>query len=240
MPNWSPISTIINSQAKAFELFLRTQIFDDESWKIIQDITKASELYIFSGIIRDFLTGDYNGFRDIDLVLAENKYFNRFIKILLKNDIVSLDFNQFGGIKITFNNLHIDVWKIEDTWGIKNEKKEATADSLVDSAFFNFQAIVYSIHQHRFIFHDDFCRFLEMRVMDVVYDKNPNEALCVVNVCHYWTLYNYGISRKLTLWLKKHYKKNKDLLLVQQRHFGRILYSIEYIDKFIKNLFAQL
>lgn len=240
MPDCLPISTIINTQAKSFELFIRTQIFDDKSWSIIQDITKVSELYIFSGIIRDFLTGDYSGFRDVDFVLTENKYFNRLIKTLLKNNIVDIYFNQFGGLKITFKELHIDIWRIEDTWGIKKEKKEATADSLVDSAFFNFQAIVYSLHQHRFIFHEDFCRFIKTRVMDVVYDKNPNEALCVINVCHYWSLYKYGISRKLALWLKVHYKRNMHLLNVQSRHFGRIIYPLDYIDNFMKNLFLQL
>lgn len=240
MPSGLPVSIIINAQAKAFELFLRTQIFDVKSWRVIQDITKAGELYIFSGIIRDFLTGEYSGFRDIDFVFTENKHFYRLMNILAQKGIVDLQYNQFGGLKITYNNFHIDVWRIQDTWGIKNEKKAASADSLVDSAFFNFQAIVYSLHQRRFIFHDDFCKFLKTRVMDVVYDKNPNVALCVVNVCHYWALYNYGISKNLVSWLKIHYRKNVDLLLAQQRHFGRILYTLEYIDKFMNHLFLQI
>lgn len=227
---------VMKDKAKEFESLLQEKIFGPTIWSIIQDIANDWDLYIFSGIIRDFLTGNYNGFRDVDMVIAEGKHLDLFMKMLNKNDNVNVDLNRFGGFKISFNNIHIDIWKIENTWGIVEEGKKPTVDALIDSAFFNFQAIVYSIRQHKFIFHDDFNSFLKTRVMGIVYDKNPNVAFCIVNTYRYHIKYNYGISQELALWLKTHYKKDKELLLIQERRFGQILYPIEDIDAFINTI----
>lgn len=240
MKNYDQVSTIIDAQAPSFEYFLKTQIFDDRIWDIIQEIATESEIYVFSGIIRDFLTGDYSGARDVDFVLTEDRYFRKLIYRLKKKNIINVNYNQFGGIKIILKKIHIDIWRLQNTWGIKNEGKEATVDALIDSAFFNFQAIVYSLREHKFIYHTDFCGFLKTKVMDVVYQKNPNIELCIVNVCHYWTLYGYNISKKLARWLKLHYTEKMDFAHVQQKHFGKILYPQEYIKTFINNLFLQL
>lgn len=240
MENYGQISAIIDAQAPSFEYFLKTQIFDSGIWNIIQKINVETEIYVFSGIIRDFLTGDYSGIRDIDFVLTEDKYFRDLICKLERKNIINVKFNQFGGIKIIFKQIHIDIWCIQNTWGIRNEEKDATVDALIDSAFFNFQAIVYSLRKHKFIYHADFCRFLQTKIMDVVYWKNPNIELCIVNVCHYWTLYGYYISKNLVCWIKLHYTKNMDFIHVQQKHFGKVIYTQEYIKTFINHLFIQL
>lgn len=236
----SSIARIIDEQNLSFGYFLKTYLLNERSWDVIQEIVKRSDIYVFSGIIRDFLTGSYSGVRDLDFVLTEKGQINRLLDWLIKKELVQIHFNQFNGIKMKLGDYHIDIWHIQDTWGIKQEKKEATVDALIDSAFFNFQAIVYSLRNKQFIYHSDFCRFLETKVMDIVYEKNPSIPLCIVNVCHYWTLYNYNISSKLVRWLKLHYRKDMDLTEVQLKHFGSVFYPQDYINSFLKSLFIQL
>lgn len=236
----SSIPKVIDAQNGSFRYFLETHVLNEKSWEAIKKIVQETEVYVFSGVIRDFLTGDYSGVRDLDFVLVDDNYFKRLATLLAKKNIVKMHFNQFGGIKMEIGAYHIDIWRIQDTWGIRDKGLKATVDSLIDSAFFNFQAIVYSLRENRFIYHVDFCQFLNTRVMDVVYDRNPNIPLCIVNVCHYWALYRYYISHRLACWLKEHYMENMELYSVQLRHFGQILYTKEFISKFMNSLFLQL
>lgn len=30
--------------------------------------------------------------------------------------------NRFGGYKISFNDINVDIWRIENTWAFKNQK----------------------------------------------------------------------------------------------------------------------
>lgn len=234
---YNDIAEIINSQAKSFKFFLKSIVLDKETWNVLQEISKEEDVFIFSGIIRDFLSGEFDGVRDFDCVLKKKETAHRIAIVKYMRSSQSYRINSFGGMKIQRDrNLLIDVWYLEDTWGVKNKGIKPSPNALIETAFFNFSAIVYDFSAEKFIYSDHFCRFLKYKMMDVVYGENPNIPLCMVNIMRYWDLYRFSISLNLISWIKDHYNDRLNLEKVQRMHYGKVLYSEEKIKLFLKYL----
>ena len=228
----------IKAQEKAFYYFIKAFILDAESWNVLESLASQEQVYVLSGVIRDFLTGEYSGARDFDCVLVRGNIKDiRVIKFLKKSEHKT---NSFGGVKIKRPNEVIDIWRLADTWGIKQQRLEASPESLLNSVFFNFSAIIYDFNARRFIFDDRFCQFLETETMDIVYPENPNVPLCLVNVLYYHNKYGYNVSSRLAQWIKQHYSKDEDLENVQKKHFGRLLFSNDYIEDFFHQIINKI
>lgn len=224
----------IIAQENAFYYFIKTFVLDGESWKILNALASHEQVYVLSGIIRDFLTGDYEGIRDFDCVLVHGNVKDvDIIQFLRKSEH---KVNSFGGVKIKRPGEVIDIWRMADTWGIKKQNIAPSTTALLDSVFFNFSAILYDFNNKKFIFNERFCQFLCTRTMDVVYPENPNIPLCLVNVLYYHLRYGYNVSLKLAKWIKQHYSKGDDLEDVQIKHFGCLLFANDYIEDFFHQI----
>lgn len=224
----------IIAQENAFYYFIKTFVLDDESWTLLNVLASHEQVYVLSGIIRDFLTGDYEGVRDFDCVLVYGNIKDvDIIQFLRKSE---RKVNSFGGLKIKRPGEVIDIWRLADTWGIKNQKIVPSTTALLDSVFFNFSAILYDFNNKKFIFNERFCQFLRTRTMDIVYPENPNIPLCLVNVLYYHLRYGYNVSLKLAKWIKQHYSKGDDLEEVQIKHFGHLLFANDYIEDFFHQI----
>lgn len=224
----------IIAQENAFYYFIKTFVLDDESWTLLNVLASHEQVYVLSGIIRDFLTGDYEGVRDFDCVLVHGNIKDvDIIQFLRKSE---RKVNSFGGLKIKRPGEVIDIWRLADTWGIKNQKIAPSTTALLDSVFFNFSAILYDFNNKKFIFNERFCQFLRTRTMDIVYPENPNIPLCLVNVIYYHLRYGYNVSLKLAKWIKQHYSKGDDLEEVQIKHFGHKLFTNDYIEDFFRQI----
>lgn len=230
----SRIAHQIHQQEKSFNAFIKDFVLDDDSWNTLNSLTHNDHIYILSGIIRDFLTGDYDGARDFDCVLLKGNLKNGEVIHYLRG--ASLTVNSFGGLKIRRPREIIDIWRLSDTWGIKKQGLKSTPESLIKSVFFNFSAIVYDFNEKKFIFDDNFCRFLATDTMDVVYAENPNIPLCLINVLYYHERYGYNISLRLAKWIKQHYASNIDFASIQKKHFGKQLFVNDYIEEFFHQL----
>ena len=168
----------INSQARSFKLFLDRFILSPKVRNSIEKISKHSSVYIFSGIIRDFLTGVIDVVRDCDIVINPGQAFKIPVSLLRK---ARYERNQFGGLKIMGDDMSLDVWFLENTWGIVKEGDIPEVDSLLKRTFFNFSSIVFDYTNEKFIYTEEFVVFLQTNTMEVVYPLNPNNELCIVN-----------------------------------------------------------
>lgn len=224
----------IIAQENAFYYFIKTFVLDDESWKLLNALASHEQVYVLSGIIRDFLTGEYEGVRDFDCVLVHGNIKDvDIIQFLRKSE---RKVNSFGGIKIKRPGEVIDIWRLADTWGIKKQNIAPSTTALLDSVFFNFSAILYDFNNKKFIFNERFCQFLSTKTMDIVYPENPNIPLCLVNVLYYHLRYGYNVSLKLAKWIKQHYSNGDDLEEVQIKHFGYLLFANDYIEDFFHQI----
>lgn len=232
------IRDTIIAQEPAFYYFIKEFILDRDSWQALNILLSRDHVFILSGVIRDFLTGDYDGARDFDIVLLHGNFKDfEILRFLRKSERRK---NSFGGVKIRHYNEVVDIWRMSDTWGLKKLNLELTPESLINTVFFNFSAIVYDLNNRKFIFDDRFCRFLQTQIMDVVYPENPNIPLCLVNIYHYQQRYGYRVSERMARWIKAHYHVEFDLETVQQRHFGNVLYPNEIIKNFICQIISKV
>ena len=197
-------------------------------------MSKSSDVYVFSGIIRDFfIESKATSPRDLDIVIGNGKRESIPIDYLRK---VKYTTNQFGGVKLQDMDKVVDVWQLKDTWGIKRKNSEATPEELINTAFFNFSAVAFDYGKEKFIVSEAFANFLKNKILDIVYEDNPLPDLCIVNSLYYSQKLKCRISERLASWILSHYEKDQDFSSVQIRHFGRVVYSNLEIRKFVSKL----
>lgn len=232
------VSDDIISQEQSFYQFIKTFVLDKDSWHALNRLAQRDNVYVLSGVIRDFLTGDYYGTRDLDIVLLHGDFKDMDIISFLRD--TKRRKNSFGGVKICRHSEVVDIWKMSDTWGLKRQGLKLSPESLIETVFFNFSAIVYDFNNKRFIFDDRFCNFLQSRSMDIVYQENPNIPLCLVNIYHYHNLFGYSLSARMARWVKTHFKDSYNLESIQLQHFGKVLYKNHEIRDFMCKISNQV
>lgn len=219
----------IDQQALSFRLYLKHFLLDSESWELLLNISQQTDVFIFSGVIRNFLIGISENrdldivVKDIDNIIIPKRYWRniRFSK------------NSFGGYKVKIGQLIVDVWDIERTWGIQNLRIKSTPYSLIRTAFFNFSAITYDFNKTKFIYDEDFLIFYKTKAMDVKYPDNPNVPLCILNTIYYAEKYSFNIRYNLCKWIVMNYNNNLDFMGTQLKHYGKILISQSTITSFV-------
>ena len=215
----------------AFLNYLERNI-DAETSSFLKTLSKLTEIYVFSGVIRNFFL-DNNNIRDLDLVIEND--------IDLSEHFPNINFkkNSFGGFKFNINEISIDLWALEKTWALQYQKTIDFNDLnkyIPSTAFFNFSAVVFSIQERKFYPSQPFLSFLRDKEINYVFKPNLNYSLCVVNSLYYSNEYNLKIADKLKNFLKVLSKRNLNYQEAQLKHFGKILYSDEQIKNWIDNL----
>lgn len=223
----------IIAQVPAFCIFLES-ILGHDLYAYLKRVSQNNDIYLFSGIIRDFLLGDSSAFtpRDIDLVVGGNfnvSHLNLIQKLFPRQ-------NSFRGIKLTFKNLTIDVWNIKDTWGIRNFEQKNNVNALLKSSFFNFSSIVYSFRDAKFIFDDAFVDFLITRKIEIVLSENPNLGLSLFNIYYYTTKLDAQVGGSLASWIERNFCILIDYHSIQKKHFGNATISSNKIVSFLINI----
>ncbi len=228
------IENEIRSREKEFVPFLKN-LLEKEVYDFLTQLKKLGPTYLFSGIIRDFFLG-YDEIRDVDIMIHTNKDISTLLSKFKHRK------NSFGGFKIYIANTVIDLWYLQDTWGLKAKKvmELDLVGEIPKTAFFNFSAILFSFKNKNFIYTKHFLRFLRDRKIDYVFAPNANKALCVVNTFYYRDKLKLPIADRLKLYLKKldisNYSEYEN---VQLKHFGKVLYSVEFLRREIKNMVVE-
>lgn len=231
------IQNLIEDKSFLFHQYFYDNI-DVDVEKFISHLKNKTKVFIFSGIIRDFfLFKNHTPFRDIDLIIEDD--------LILEDIFQDLNFkkNSFGGYKIKFQNVDIDLWVIKKTWALNQGQLKFEFDylnALPKTTFFNFSSIIYSLYSRKFIIGKDFLRFLRDKKIELVLEENPYPDLCIVNSFYYSDKLKLDIGEKLKSYLKSNYNENKENLeIIQQKHFGHILYSDGYIKDRIEQMLPR-
>lgn len=236
MPDLLTIKAYINSCSKDFLDYLKVYVIDDESFEVLKQISDESEVYIFCGVIRDYFLGRYGNIRDLDFVIKEPIKRNPTYIKFFRERFSTFRVNSFGGFKlIDKNGPNVDLWQLGNTWGIVNRNINVpTPNALIDSVFFNFSAITFDFKNKKFIFNDNFANFLLNKVIDIVYEENPNVPLCLFNLFYYNKILNLPLADKSRNWIRTHLHECDDFDSVQKKHLGKVKYSNIEIKKFLK------
>lgn len=202
-------------------------------FELLDNLSQTSQVYIFSGIIRNYFL-KIDDYRDVDLFIDGDVD----IELLVKN--FDYRINSFGGYKITIDNINVDLWFLKDTWALKNSQSVLDielAKYIPNTAFFNFSSIMFSFNENKFYYTKHFASFLQNRKINLVFKPNANYALCVVNSFYYSDKFKLELTDKLKKHLKLLHKTNADRYEeIQVKHFGKVTYTNETIDKRINEL----
>ena len=201
----------------------------------MDELTKQTHVYIFSGVIKNFLLG-FLEHRDLDLVVSHKHKLKFHIGKLLSLGLSEIRRNKFNGVKLVLDHMEVDIWRIEDTMGIVDMQLLSTPENLLKTCFFNFSSIVYDYNESKFIYGEDFCKFLLTRELDVVYEENPFVESCIVSTFYYAEKYELSVSKKLCNWIRTHYEEGMDFQKVQLKRFGKSYLSNEVISKIVSLL----
>lgn len=228
----SDIGKSINESNLTFLDYLENN-FSHGVLRLLEDLSEVSKPYIFSGVIRNYFLNKTDN-RDLDIFI--DGYFD------IESLFIDLDFrrNSYGGYKIKIDNTNIDLWFLRDTWSINNSQLNLDFDIvkyIPQTAFFNFSSIIFSLQEKKFHYTKHFLRFLRDKKIDVVFTHNPNDALCIVNTFYYSEKLKLKLGDKLKAHIKKVARRNlKETITVQEKHFGKIIYSIEELNSKIMDL----
>lgn len=220
----------IQAQALSYKLYIDSILEQNRVKGLIDWVSGQVPTLVFSGLTRNFLLGYLNN-RDIDFVVIDSHRLKIPISQLREVAIIK---NKFGGYKLQTEHLTIDFWDVEKTWGIVQEGMRSTAYSLMNTAFFNFSAIVYDYNRGQFYITDEFCKFYTTHVMEVVYPRNPRIATCIVNALYYADKYEFVIGESLRKWVVRYYDTALDYRTAQESRFNSIVYSDALIRAFVQ------
>lgn len=236
MQKYVQIRSRIEKEAPSFKSYIDNILYGTRMSKLINFFLGQTEVYVFSGVIRNYLLGygDAGNNRDYDFVVANLKKIEipeYFIKDLHYKR------NKFGGYKILENGSEFDIWGLEDTWGIvKKKETNPDATALIQSAFFNFSAIAFDYNKSQFVFGDDFCRFYQSQKMDIVFSPNPFRESCIVNSLYYSQKYKFEIGPGLKKWIIKNHSSKANYIPAQIKRYGRVIYDRTQIENFVNSL----
>ncbi len=228
----SDIELLVTESNYSFLGYLNSN-FNERVIDLLNILSEKTDVYIFSGVIRNYFL-KINENRDLDLVL-ENEI---DIQQLLSEYKISI--NSFGGYKIEFNNLNIDLWFLHNTWSVKSHQLTMNFQLnkyIPQTAFFNFSAVMFSYKSKEFIYTKHFLRFLRDKKLEMVYAPNPNNALCIVNTFYYSEKFKMKIGDKLKGHIKRISTTNLEQTIdIQRKHFGKVIYSMDDLKKQLDKL----
>lgn len=231
----SDIQKEVEANAILFRKYL-DKVLDKEINSFLDNLSKHYEVYIFSGVIRNYFIKATSN-RDIDIVIDGYGDIEQLISTY------EYKINSYGGYKIEINGMHVDLWFLQDTWALHHQKKidfdltNFIPNYIPETAFFNFSSIIFHLNNNKFTCTKYFARFLRDKKIDIVFAPNANNALCVINTLYYADKYKFKIADKLMRHIKQIYKANIDKFEeTQLKHFGKILYPKEEIIERVQKL----
>lgn len=221
----SEIKQIVKDQELSFYLYLNS-IIPDELTKFLKKATEQVDIYVFSGVIRNYFLNKHE-IRDLDFVVED---VSKIIQLIGDYDFRK---NSFGGYKIKIGELNVDLWETKNTWAFKyqNQIEYQLFRVIPNTSFFNFSSVIYHLNSKEFIFNDDFLNFLKTKELEVSFFPNPNYQLCVINTIYYSEKYKLTIGKNLKDFLVKYSKKmGSNFPDVQIKHFGKVMYSQKELE----------
>lgn len=226
-------------------------------------INNFQEVYIFSGIIRNFFIGaDENLTDDLDIVVQNNTLepTDKIICDLIRDynlrvyDIECIkSSSSYSKIRIYLNpSYKLDVWDIEKSLGFNKDLpiSERNASKLPSSAFLNSQAIIFDLKKKCFIYDKNFVEFIHNRQISIIGSNPLNNSYMFKKIIKYFNIYNLSLSKNTVEWMiSQSYKMRGNIIDIGCKKdilkFFRYLYfehniKIPFIDNDYKILWNNV
>lgn len=226
------------------QLIWKQLSYVSDAYNFIENICSQATVYIFGGIVRDYLNYTLNYIRDYDFVIQfnTNTHFNIPAYLKVSSDINIIK-NRFDGYKILFNNdITIDIWELKNTWAIRHDGLPPRFDKLIETVYLNIDSFAYSLTEEQFL-GDCVERWNKLKrdnMLDIIYRNGPFEELNLLRAIIYMDKYQMNLSKEL----KKRFRQysyqldnfTTQLLRLQESHFNKIIFDRTNLKKKILDI----
>lgn len=224
---------------KDFEERIRDIFSKYSIGQLLDDILASGETLLIGGVLREYKENKLEELpRDFDIVVNSTQ--DKLIKSISPYNPHR---NRFGGYKISYNNLIIDVWCLQDTWAYKKKLVKCRLNEyslrLQDTVFLNIDSIVYNLTQD--IWYDErYQEAMRTKVLDVVLKENPQIPLNIVRSIIYSKKYSMQISVNLRDIILKYISNTpnflQQLLEIQIAHYNSIVLNESVLEHEINRI----
>ncbi len=223
---------------KKIDNLITRDVVVEQLWSKLED---SFNVIIFGGAIRDILFGCEQNIRDLDVVLYpieecdNDKQDSLFQNIIEKNGIYRYCKNQFDGYKIQGKFITLDIWLLKDTWAFRKKLLPMSSQNLLKSVYLNIDAYAWNYSKNFFISH---CDEIKNHEIDIVLEESVCERLNLIRSVVFERKYDICLSdrivRKLYKMLQNWNKIEKDIFLIEKKHYGYIIVTKQDIQKAIE------
>lgn len=189
---------------------------------LINNLEEFGELILVGGAIRDIVLKNQAP-RDLDIIVDtdDTNLEDAFCGVKYKK-------NRFGGYKIIFDFIEIDIWSIRNNWAFKEGHLEHSINNLQKGAFFNIDSVFVNLNNGDFLasFFDE---AIKNRCLDIVLPEhlincNPYAELNVVRsflLQKAWDLeFSSNLEKYLHTWFFTESNPKEKMRFAEERHFG--------------------
>jgi hypothetical protein len=141
-------------------------------FETLKELERYGRVLVFGGAIRDLALHGSTVFpSDIDVVI-ESANFELMTAHLRALGATS---NRFGGFRFATQRWKYDVWRLEDTWALREGYVSGgTAEALLESTFFDWDAVAYDFSEKRLLVSDDYFERLDAGFVGINLPATPN------------------------------------------------------------------
>ncbi|KKC24754.1 hypothetical protein WP12_17250 [Sphingomonas sp. SRS2] len=194
--------------------------------KVVSALSELADVYIFGGLLRDLALEGVASFEsDVDIVIRPFD-----VQIFQKWAMESgFKLNKFGGFRLVRDRWLFDVWELDRTWAfLQDTSIPRTKYTLIDTTFFNWDAIVYDIRANQIIVGQSYFENISQLRLEINFEPNPNPLGALVRCLKTLKNYRAKTGPRLTEFVNTNISIFSDIdILEYDRNRSRVP-SLEY------------
>lgn len=202
---------------------------------LTEEVGHKGDVYIYGGMLRDLAMFGEKGFNsDIDLVVEGD--WSEAVNALKYLDATQ---NKFGGFRLNIGGMPVDIWNARDTWAVRNGfVRYKDISTLTDTTVLNWDAILMNWRTGEFIHGKNYFKDMQERVLDIVFEENPNPLGMLVRVLRHLYLKKANKVRSRALFYLA--KKTKQYKYEDIVHYEINSYGHSSINYYLYKFFHEI
>jgi hypothetical protein len=209
--------------------------------------------YIVGGAIRDLLLGPLGLWpRDIDAIVegcSANELNAAFGDMFVRR-------TSFGGLHLRHTaeikgvttakyDVLFDIWCLQDTWGIKEQRLAPTIESFLDTPFLNIDSVAVPLPtggSSLVTYERGFFQAIKTRTLEINSEPNPFPFVCAVRALILAAKLDFWIGPRLASFIQTLMRSASPTELIQAQisHYGQIRCGEGEISEWIRAITIQL
>ncbi len=223
-----------------------------------QIVERGWKTYVVGGTLRDVMLAPPSAFpRDIDLIVvgpSQDAMENAFSDLITRK-------TRFGGLHLVrpfdcgvitrvSGEVLFDIWRLEDTWGIRDQDLPPTIENFVRTPFLNIDSVAIEVcspeaqrkRGHQKVAECGFFRALSTHTLEINYEPNPYPLVCIVRTLIMAAKLKFSLAPSLASFVLDYSRWGsiEDLVRAQISHYGLVRCGVDELRYWLEQISAKL